>query len=362
MNPTVTVADNNYDVEGVKITLQNSKGQQIELKRSQTGSESGYTYALTNVNEQPDEIYTLAVVATDKAGNESDLSYRFALNRHGSVYDLSQISRLVDRAYIRYEDLEDLHIQEMNVSEVDDFEVYVTRNGEMVQSKQQNGRPSSNDKNTIYVGTQVNGSDEIGYEYDYTLYRESFQQEGIYNIMFYSKDAAGNEVNNTLTEKKAELTFIIDNTAPTVVIEGVEDGQLYIEESKDVNVYVSDNFKLTEAYFTLVDEDGNVVETYNYMDMAKEAGDIVTLTLPSSDKKQSLRYYAADAAGNSIITLEDENAATGFTISTNAWLRYTNDKRAIAATIATAAAVIMAGIGIVIFKKKKVNNNPAAAK
>lgn len=362
VKPTVTVADNNYDVEGVKITLQNSKGQQIDLDRSQTGGESGYTYALTNVNEQPDEIYTLAVVATDKAGNESDLSYRFSLNRHGSVYDLSQISSLVDRAYIRFEDLEDLHIQEMNVSEVNDFEVYVTRNGEMIQSKQQNGRPSSKDKNTIYVGTQVNGSDEIGYEYDYTLYRESFQQEGIYNIMFYSKDAAGNEVNNTLTEKKAELTFIIDNTAPTVVIEGVEDGQLYIEESKDVNVYVSDNFKLTEAYFKLVDEDGNVVETYNYMDMAKEAGDIVTLTLPSSDKKQSLRYYAADAAGNSIITLEDENAATGFTISTNAWLRYTNDKRAIAATIATAAAVIMAGIGIVIFKKKKIGNKPAAAK
>ena len=362
VNPTVTVADNNYDVEGVKITLQNSKGQQIELKRSQTGSESGYTYALTNVNEQPDEIYTLAVVATDKAGNESDLSYRFALNRHGSVYDLSQISSLVDRAYIRYEDLEDLHIQEINVSEVNDFEVYVTRNGEMVQSKQQKGRPSSNDKNAVYVGTQVNGSDEIGYEYDYTLYRESFQQEGIYNIMFYSKDAAGNEVNNTLTEKKADLTFIIDNTAPTVVIEGVEDGQLYVEESKDVNVYVSDNFKLTEAYFTLVDEEGNVVETYNYMDMAKEAGDIVTLTLPSSDKKQSLRYYAADAAGNSIVTLEDENTATGFTISTNAWLRYTNDKKAIAATIATAAAVIMAGIGIVIFRKKKSSNKPAAAK
>ena len=41
--------------------------------------------------------------------------------------------------------------------------------------------------------------------------------------MFYSRDAAGNEVNNTLTEKKAELTFIIDNTAPTVVVEGVED-------------------------------------------------------------------------------------------------------------------------------------------
>ena len=113
---------------------------------------------MTNVNGQPDEIYTLAVSAIDKAGNESELSYRFALNRHGSVYDLSQISSLVDKAYIRYEDLEDLHIQEMNVSKVDEFEVYVTRNGEMIQSEQSNSRPSSRDNNTIYVGTRVNGS------------------------------------------------------------------------------------------------------------------------------------------------------------------------------------------------------------
>ena len=41
------------------------------------------------------------------------------------------------------------------------------------------------------------------------------------------------------------------------------------------------------------------------MDMAKKPGDIVTLTcFQSSDKKQSLRYYATDAAGNSIVTLE----------------------------------------------------------
>lgn len=268
----------------------------------------------------------------------------------------------MDKAYIRYEDLEDLHIQEMNVSKVDEFEVYVTRNGEMIQSEQSNSRPSSRDNNTIYVGTRVNGSEEIGYEYDYTLYRESFRQEGIYNIMFYSRDAAGNEVNNTLTEKKAELTFIIDNTAPTVVVEGVEDGELYIEEARDVNVYVSDNFKLTEAYFTLVDEDGNTIDTYNYMELAKEAGDIVTLTLPSSDRKQSLRYYAADAAGNNIVTLEDENTATGFTISTNTWLRYTNNKKAVAATIAAAATVIMAGIGTVIFRKRKIVSKPAQAK
>ena len=146
------------------------------------------------------------------------------------------------------------------------------------------------------------------------------------------------------------------------MVEGVEDGELYIEEARDVNVYVSDYFKLTEAYFTLVDEDGNTIDTYNYMELAKDAGDIVTLTLPSSDRNQSLRYYAADAAGNNIVTLEDENTATGFTISTNTWLRYTNNKKAVAATIAAAATVIMAGIGTVIFRKRKIVSKPAQAK
>ena len=351
--PVVAIEDANYDIDSVQITLQNSKGQQIAVNRSTAGNNQGYSYTLTNVNEQPDEIYTLSVNTTDMAGNESDMSVHFSLNRNGSVYDLSQISALVDKAYIRYIDLQDLQIQEMNVNTIEEFSIYVTRNGEMIASSQKNTRPGDVDTNTIYYGTQVNGNDEIGYEYNYTIYRESFQQEGIYNIMFYSKDKAGNEVNNTLTEKEAELTFVVDNTAPTVVVEGIEEGALYTEETKDINVYVADNFKLQEAYFNLVDEDGNIVQTYDYMELAKEEGDIVTLTLPSSDKKQSIQYYAIDVAGNDITTLSEEDVAASFTISTNAWIRYTNNKKAIAVTVAAGACIVAAGTGIFFRRRKK---------
>lgn len=352
--PVVTVSDKNYDIEGVQMSLQNSKGQQIAVMYSVTMLDSGYSYILTNVNEQPDEIYTLTVIATDMAGNESELTYHFSLNRNGSVYDLSQMSALVEKAYMRYIDVEDLHIYEMNVNTIEEFNIIVTRNGQVITSMETDARPYDGAQDAIYYTTNVEGSDAIGYEYEYTIYRESFWQEGIYNIMFYSRDKAGNEVNNTLTEKEAEITFVVDNTVPNVVVEGVESGELYTEETKDINVYVSDNFKLQEAYFKLVDEDRNVIQTYNYMELAEEEGEIVTITLPSSNKKMSIQYYALDVAGNDIATMQDEAVATSFMITTNAWIRYINNQKAVAGTICVAVVVVVAvGAGVFFRRRRK---------
>ncbi len=352
--PVVMVSDQNYDIEGVQIALQNSKGQQIAVAHTVTALEGGYSYTLTNVNEQPDEIYTLTVIATDMSGNESELMYRFSLNRNGSVYDLSQMSKLVDKAYLRYVDVEDLQIYEMNVNTVEEFHIIVTRNGQAISSMERSARPQEGAQDAIYYATNVEGNDDIGYEYEYTIYRESFQQEGIYNIMFYSRDKAGNEVNNTLTDKKAEITFVVDNSAPMVVVEGVEPGELYTEETKDVNVYVSDNFNLQEAYFELVDEDGNVLQTYNYMELAEEEGDIVTITLPSSNKKMSIQYYALDVAGNDITTMPDEAVATSFMITTNTWIRYINNRKAVAGTVCAAVVIVVAaGAGIFFRRRRK---------
>ena len=351
--PVVLVSDQNYDIDGVQITLQNSKGQQIAVTHTVTTLEGGYSYTLTNVNEQPDEIYTLTVNATDMSGNQSELTYRFSLNRNGSVYDLSQMSKLVEKAYVRHMDIEDLQIYEMNVNTVEEFNIIVTRNGKAINSIEKNTRPQNNEQDAIFYTTNVEGNDDTGYEYEYTIYRESFQQEGIYNIMFYSRDKAGNEVNNTLTEKQADITFVVDNSAPMVVVEGVEPGELYTEETKDVNVYVSDNFKLQEAYFELIDEDGNVLQTYNYMELAEEEGDIVTITLPSSNKKMAIQYYAIDVAGNDITTMPDEAVATSFMITTNAWIRYINNRNAVAGTVCAAVVIVAASGAGVFFRRRR---------
>lgn len=354
VNPVITVSDANYDTAGVQITLNNSKGSQIELIKNVSGTEGSYSYALSNVNDLKDEIYTLLVVATDLSGNVTELSYQFSLNRHGSVYDLSEMAAITQKAYMNYKNMSDLQIREMNVNAVAEFSLYITRNGEVLSKVVKDQRPAVPDADTIYYATDVSGDDSIGYEYKYTIYKETFEQEGIYYIMFYSKDVAGNEINNTLTEKDAEITFIVDNTEPTVVVEGVEDGKLYTQEVKEVNVYVSDNTKVQEAYFYIVDEDSNTLQTYDYMEMVSEAGEVLTLSIPSNDKKQSIQYYVMDVAGNSISTVNNKEAIDEFMVSTNAWLRFVNNKKAVGGVVAGGTgAATLAGIDIFLKKRRK---------
>ncbi len=352
--PVVTMTDEHYDIEGTEITLTNSKGAQIELETVPAGAGNNYSYTLNNVNSQPDEIYTLTAKKTDLAGNETEVSYRFSLNRNGSTYDLSRMSDIVEKVYTKYLDMEDLSVLEMNVDKIEEFSIYVTRNGELLTNSKEGALPAAMEEDTIYYDTEITGNDETGYQYEYTLYRENFEQEGIYDIIFYSKDRAGNEANSTLTDKGAEITFIVDNTAPTVIINGVESGEFYAEDSKLVNVAVTDNFKLQNASFTLIDEDGKTVETYDYMELAKEDGEVVSISLPNSSKKLSLVYSAADMAGNDRQVLADsEEIPKGFMISTNAWLKFINNEVAVAVTAGT-AAVIIAGVGTVgYFRKRK---------
>lgn len=359
--PVVSVRDTNFDADGVKITLTNSRGGEIALNRETSVSEGGHVYRLSNVNDQPDEIYTLHAAGTDLAGNESELNCSFSLNRHGSTYDLSGMTALVNKVYTRYNSMEDLHITETNVDEVEGFSIYISRNGELLTAGEGNVQPVSQDGNQIRYDVKSSGDPAMGYRYEYTIYKENFEQEGIYNIMFYSKDRAGNEVNNTLNEKDSEITFVVDNTAPNVVIDGIESGEFYAEDSKNVNVYVTDNFKLDRALFYLVDEDGNTVETYNYMELAEEGGDIVTLTLPNSDKKQSLIYQVSDAAENGISTSQSSgNVPAGFMITTNTWLKYINNKAAVAGTACAAGATTVTGAGSAAlirrrrFRRKKI--------
>ena len=102
-----------------------------------------------------------------------------------------------------------------------------------------------------------------------------------------------------------------------------------------------------------IDEDGNVLQTYNYMELAEEEGDIVTITLPSSNKKMAIQYYAIDVAGNDITTMPDEAVATSFMITTNAWIRYINNRNAVAGTVCAAVVIVAASGAGVFFRRRR---------
>ena len=85
---------------------------------------------------------------------------------------------------------------------------------------------------------------------------ENFAKEGTYQVALYSRDAAGNEVSSTLKDKDAGLHFIIDNTPPQIVMDGIEAGGIYDASQKKVNVMFSDNGMLTEARLSLHNDKG----------------------------------------------------------------------------------------------------------
>ena len=188
----------------------------------------------------------------------------------------------------------------------------------------------------------------------YTLYRENFEAEGEYNIGFYSKDRAGNEVNNTLDEKDANMHFIVDNSVPTVIIDGVESDTMYNVDAKIVNVLVTDNFKLKEARIFLVDETGKELMSWNYMELVNESGEIATIEIPSYEGKLSLLYSAVDVAGNEVVAMQDsEEAPKAFIITTNVWTQLKNSKKTKKTAATAAGGVVVAGIGTSLFIRRR---------
>lgn len=316
--PVVTITDVNLDLNEIQIRLTDGKGQEINLQRDAVLLGNTYTSNLFNASSQADSVYHLKVVGTDKAGNETELEYRYSLNRHGSTYDLSGAKEMIDRVYNKFDDVSDIKIYEMNVDEIKQFNIYVTRNGETIQGKVVNARPDKVDKDAVVYSVQKSGNEAIGYTYTYTIYRENFKTEGLYNLTFTSEDKAGNHVNNTLAEKSADMSFIVDDTAPVVFIDGVKSGQIYDKNELQANVYVTDNFNLSQAVFTLVDHQGKETQKWDYKELVKEDGDILTIVIPESDEKQSLLYYVEDAAGNVVSTkVGDKGTPSEFLVSMN---------------------------------------------
>ena len=333
--PVVTVLDLNMDAAGVRIDVLSGMGESvdtvIETTPVEDGSGVGYRFTLPDMTDKEDNIYYLTVTACDQAGNTSELSYRFSLNRNGSVYDMRQLAHLMENQYQTVNQLDEIQIVEMNVDTVEEFDLYISRNGEL-------GYQAAYSK-------EISGSEHTGYTYVYKIDKENFQEEGAYRLSLYSKDRAGNEVNNATNIRGNEISFIVDNTAPKVIIDGVESGGIYDVESQEVQVVVTDNFRLAEAEFMLVNKNREVLECWDYMVLADEDG-MMKIMIPQYDGEVSLCYRVKDAAGNERQTLSGEQtAASGFLVTTDKLVQLVNKP---SKTPVRRAVILVMGMAAVI--------------
>ena len=83
-----------------------------------------HLHSRTSSKEQSyDDIYTINATLTDMAGNESNATVTFSVNRFGSVYVFDQTLKDIEGAYIQNEI--DVKLQEVNVDSLEHDKIKV---------------------------------------------------------------------------------------------------------------------------------------------------------------------------------------------------------------------------------------------
>lgn len=357
--PSVIITDDNYDSYGVDIQLVGEVQGEVGNINTATVKDVANGQRFTFPNIEEDDIYTLLVTATDRAGNTRVLTVggdaeaeeaaeeylRFSVNRKGSVYTVSEETKqLLNKSYANQE--QDIVIVETNVNILSSIKITITKN------------------NTVFDVADLTGLDEItlkegeGYtverqeieggwsQYTYRLSKDNFAEDGIYRINIYSVDGAGNVSENLMDNKVTEINFGIDKTEPIYYMVDLQGGQTYAEEEKDVRFVASDNLKLKEVMVLL---NGETVQTWGEQEIAEieNTGQEYIFAIPEDIKAQTVTVICTDAAGNR----NQNQVISEIYVTTNLWVRFINNKTALWGT-AAAAALIAAGAGFALYRKK----------
>lgn len=326
--PVITYTDTNFNRDNVSVVLSGINNGQVSYPGYPTDIINGQNYVFSNFSKEQsvDDIYTLSVTVVDMAGNETQSSIVFSVNRFGSVYDLRELKDL-NGSYTNR--VGDLVFTETNVDTLDRETISIKLT--------KNGIPTDLKEGTDYTITVAGGEGQWS-RYTYTLTKDLFVDDGKYSIAIYSKDAAGNINENIDEDKTAEITFGVDNTAPVVVPIDLEEGQQYAVEVKTVVIEIKDNLILDSVKIYLNEQEVSyTVEGESYI-----------FDILESTDRQSVRIVAADAAGNRYdLRVKD------ILVTTSVFARFYNNTPLFVGTIIVIAIIAIGGAGIVLFGGKK---------
>ena len=250
----VTASDGIYLTEEVLLPL--------PVKEKETGS---WNYRIPELTE--DGIYTLTCQAEDYAGNsrneiktEDGIAHqqvKFSVNRRGSTFEVDDtVIELTERYYI-YEVESDVEIQEVNTDLIEDYAVRL--NGTVLQEGKD------------FTTEAVTGEDAWSMR-RYVVKKEVFAKEGEYHLVVESRDKTGTKAYSDV--KKMQLSWVVDQSAPSVLLSGLEVDHVYETEEQQVTAVPSDeggklkSFQVSvtdalgENRQTLVNLTGETLEQY----------------------------------------------------------------------------------------------------
>ena len=130
-----------------------------------------FTYEIADIAHEKanDDLYTLNVKLTDLAGNKVEKTFKYSLNRFGSIFVLSDATKaMVDNYYVTSP--QDVVITEINVDSLTYKEVSVAHDGNVKNVEEGRGYQVSDLTNN-------NGWHSISY----TVNASNFNKDGIYS-------------------------------------------------------------------------------------------------------------------------------------------------------------------------------------
>lgn len=307
VKPVITCTDVNYDSDKVAIKLYGANNGEIDLKDVSVSSQAinnGEQYTLDFPKTQVlDDVYTLTAEVTDKAGNETEKSIEFSVNRFGSVYTLgTETGEWLTNGVCSYiQEGRQVVIVETNVDEVVERNIAYTQGGvnAAVVTVNEVGSCSSQEReNGTYYQMKDRRDGNQWYQYEYTIHADNFLSEGRYSVQIDSTDKAGNHtsnVSNKHTEGNLVVEFAVDQTAPSAVITGAEDRKVYNETSHTVYLDVQDN--LATDYVTVY-LNGEEYGTYKASDIEELENGLIPVKVGQALSTQTIQLMAKDMAGN----------------------------------------------------------------
>ena len=306
-------------------------------------------FDIFEMKQELDGVYTLAVKATDKAGNEDVETVIFIVNRFGSVYMYDQYLMDLIAAggkYVISVD-EDLVITEYNADKLveNSAQIEITIDG----------RPLENAQYTVTAeAVDITEDGSRGwYQYTYTISKDNFKTDGVYKISVSSKDATGNTPDNDNYEDMG-IMFRVDSTQAEITsVVGLEESIINATEvTVKYMVFDTIGLKNIKVYVNgqLLDE----VTDFS-ADMNNYSGEFV---IKEQTAAQNVQIVVEDMAGNITDTNAEEfSSAYAFnrnvTVSTNIFVRWYANKALFWGSIAAAVALAGGAVFAVVAKRKK---------
>ncbi|NMA80055.1 MAG: hypothetical protein GX967_05360, partial [Clostridiales bacterium] len=328
--PIISYTDINLDIGNVSISLIGANRGEVDIVGNYTDVKNGriFTFADFERSQEIDDIYTLTASISDKAGNETSQSITFSVNRFGSTYNISDSTKAILDQYIKNEI--ELEITEINVDRLENYSLKYSRDGVVFDLEETND----------YTVTR-SGGDGQWQEYNYRIFAKNFTQEGNYIVTIYSEDRAQNLSDNKI--KKQEIRFSIDKTAPICITTGIESNMIYSGNNQRLMFNVKDNIATNNVKVML---DGELFKEWDSSDILSMKGDF-ELLIPSANYRRNLEIIYTDKAGNT-----DATAIENFLISTNAFIRFYENKPVFISSIVGTISFIVA-VTLIIYRRKK---------